>query len=41
MNPVTRTWILAAVLAAISTVPSRAADDPALLRDLTSVIALL
>jgi len=41
MNRLTRTWILAAVLAAISTVPSRAADDPALLKDLTSVIALL
>ncbi|MEO6268999.1 MAG: hypothetical protein ABIP08_01705 [Lautropia sp.] len=41
MNRFTRTWILAAVLAGMSTTPSRAADDPALLKDLTSVIALL
>ena len=34
-------WTLAALLAASIAVPSRAADDAALLKDLTSVIALL
>ena len=37
----TRVWILPALLTAIVTVPSRAADDVALLKDLTSVVALL
>jgi len=34
-------WTLAALLAASIAVPSRAADDAALHKDLTSVIALL
>jgi hypothetical protein len=34
-------WILAALLTAISPLPVRAAEDAALLKDLTSVIALL
>ena len=34
-------WTLAALLAASIAVPSRAADDATLLKDLTSVIALL
>ena len=34
-------WILAALLTAISSLPARAAEDAALLKDLTSVIALL
>ena len=34
-------WILAALLAALSSLPARAAEDAALLKDLTSVIALL
>jgi hypothetical protein len=34
-------WILAASLTALSSLPARAAEDAALLKDLTSVIALL
>jgi hypothetical protein len=34
-------WILAALLAALSSLPARAAEDAALLKDLASVIALL
>ncbi|MBS1179636.1 MAG: hypothetical protein H6R06_4048 [Proteobacteria bacterium] len=34
-------WILAALLTALSSLPARAAEDAALLKDLTSVIALL
>jgi hypothetical protein len=34
-------WILAALLTALSSLPVRAAEDAALLKDLTSVIALL
>jgi hypothetical protein len=34
-------WILAALLMALSSLPTRAAEDAALLKDLTSVIALL
>jgi hypothetical protein len=34
-------WALVAVLTACSTVTARATQDPALLKDLTSVIALL
>jgi hypothetical protein len=34
-------WILAVVLAALSAVPVQAAEDAALLKDLSSVIALL
>jgi hypothetical protein len=34
-------WTLIALLAVIGAVPARAADDAALLKDLTSVIALL
>jgi hypothetical protein len=34
-------WTLVALLATFCAVPSRAADDAALLKDLTSVIALL
>ncbi|WP_309625462.1 hypothetical protein [Methylibium sp.] len=41
MNNHTRVWILLALLTAIVTVPSRAADGVALLKDLTSVVALL
>ncbi len=41
MNNHTRVWILPALLTAIVTVPSRAADDVALRKDLTSVVALL
>jgi hypothetical protein len=36
-----RGWTLVALLAAIVAVPSHAADDAALRKDLTSVIALL
>jgi len=35
------TWILAALLTALASLPVRAAEDTALLKDLTSVIALL
>ena len=41
MNPLIPRWALLAVLTACSTVTARAAGDPALLKDLTSVIALL
>ncbi len=41
MNNRIRGWTLIAWLAAIGAVPARAADDAALLKDLTSVIALL
>ena len=34
-------WILAALLATLSSLPARAAEDAALLKDLSSVIALL
>jgi len=34
-------WMLAALLTAFSSAPARAAEDAALLKDLTSVIALL
>jgi hypothetical protein len=34
-------WFLAALLTALSSLPARAAEDAALLKDLTSVIALL
>ena len=40
-NERARTWILAALLTALSSLPARAAEDAALLKDLTSVIALL
>ncbi len=36
-----RAWALAAVMTAFSSAPTRAADDAALLKDMTSVIALL
>ncbi len=35
------TWILVPLLTALSSVPAQAAEDAALLKDLTSVIALL
>ncbi len=41
MNDCMRSWTLIALLAVIGVVPARAADDVALLKDLTSVIALL
>lgn len=41
MNDRANTWILAALLTALSSLPARAAEDAALLKDLTSVIALL
>ncbi len=41
MNDRPSIWILAALLTALSSVPSQAAEDAALLKDLTSVIALL
>jgi hypothetical protein len=34
-------WIYAALMTALSSAPARAAEDAALLKDLTSVIALL
>ncbi len=34
-------WVLAALLTALSSLPVRAAEEVALLKDLTSVIALL
>ncbi|MBE2242310.1 MAG: hypothetical protein IAE86_06110 [Burkholderiaceae bacterium] len=37
----TRSWILVALLATTITLPSRAAEDAAVLKDLTAVIALL
>jgi hypothetical protein len=36
-----RAWIFAALLTTFCAAPTRAADDAALLKDLTSVIALL
>ena len=41
MNDCMRGWTLIALLAVIGAVPARAADDAALRKDLTSVIALL
>ena len=41
MNRRTGTWIFVALLTTFSAVPSRAADDAELLRDLTAVLALL
>ena len=41
MNDRANTWILAGMLMTLSSLPVRAADDAALLKDLTSVIALL
>jgi len=41
VNIRTRAWIWVALAMAIGSLPSRAADDAALLKDLTSVIALL
>lgn len=37
----TNIWVLAALLTALSSLPARAAEDAALLKDLSSVIALL
>lgn len=36
-----KTWMLVSVMAALFAAPSFAAEDPALLKDMTSVIALL
>ena len=41
MNNCMGSWTLIALLTVIGAVPARAADDAALLKDLTSVIALL
>ena len=41
MNMRARNWIFASLMATICAMPSRAAEDDALLKDLTSVIALL
>ncbi len=41
MNNRMNTWFLASLLMALSSVPAQAAEDAALLKDLTSVIALL
>jgi hypothetical protein len=41
LNDRASTWMLAALMTALSSVPARAAEDAALLKDLTSVIALL
>ena len=41
MNNRTRGWTFVVLLTALWAPPSRAADDAALLKDLTSVIALL
>ena len=41
MNNRAKAWILAALLTALSSLPARAAEDAALLKDLSSVIALL
>lgn len=41
MNDRVKSWIVAAVLSVLAAVPARAAEDAALLKDLTSVIALL
>jgi len=41
VNPRTDAWICAALWAVLGAAPAAAADDAALLKDLTSVIALL
>jgi len=41
LNDRANAWILAALLMALSSLPTHAAEDSALLKDLTSVIALL
>jgi hypothetical protein len=41
LNDRVMAWFLAALLTALSSLPARAAEDAALLKDLTSVIALL
>ena len=41
MNNRMNTWILVSLLMALSSLPAQAAEDAALLKDLTSVIALL
>jgi hypothetical protein len=41
LNDPAKAWILAALLTALSSLPARSAEDAALLKDLTSVIALL
>ena len=41
MNKRTKAWALMVLMTAVFTGPSRAAEDPALLKDMTSVIALL
>jgi hypothetical protein len=41
LNDRTSAWIVAALLTALSSLPARGAEDAALLKDLTSVIALL
>lgn len=41
MNDRTSTWFLAALLSMLLSLPARAAEDAGLLKDLTSVIALL
>ena len=41
MNDRANTWIHATLLTALASLPARAAEDSALLKDLTSVIALL
>lgn len=41
MNKRTKAWVLVIVMTAFFTGPSRAAEDVSLLKDMTSVIALL
>lgn len=41
MSQYVKTWTLAGLIMALVTAPSFAAEDPALLKDMTSVIALL
>lgn len=41
MNKYVKAWALAGVMAALFPAPSFAAEDPALLKDMTSVVALL
>lgn len=41
LNARASAWVLTALLTTLSSVPARAAEDAALLKDLTSVIALL
>lgn len=41
VNGLTPAWICAALWAVLAAAPARAVDDAALLKDLTSVIALL